>query len=120
MPSLKPDCEFALQRKTGTKSPSPPSSPFSAVRFGEELSRKMGMFRVFRGNGRRNLSAVKTCWRRKCDSNSHYRFESRNPRRLRNLQMINKLTRELTAGYGAESPRNSPSLSPSFEANGIR
>src|ERR1700693_4298883 len=97
MPSLKPDCEFALQRKAGTRSPSPPSSPFSAVRFVEEESRKLGMFRVFRGNGRRNFSAVKTCWRRKCDSNSHYRFESRNPRRLRNLQALRHLTGESTS-----------------------
>jgi hypothetical protein len=55
------------------------SSPLSTVRFAEELSRKMGIFRVFRGKGRVNLSAVKTCWRRKCDSNPHYRLESRNP-----------------------------------------
>ena len=96
MPSLKPDCEFALQRKAGTKSTSPPSSPLSAVRFVEEESRKLGMFRVFRGNGRRNFSAVKTCWRREWDSNSHYRFESRNLRRLRNLQAAQHLTREST------------------------
>jgi hypothetical protein len=38
-----------------------PSSPFSAVRFADELSQKMGFFRVFRGNGWRNFSAVKTC-----------------------------------------------------------
>jgi hypothetical protein len=56
----------------------------------------MGIFRVFRGNGRRNFSAVKTCWRRECDSNSHYRFEFRNPRRLRNLQAVQYLTREST------------------------
>jgi hypothetical protein len=56
----------------------------------------MGIFRVFRGKSRRNFSAVKTCWRRKCDSNSHYRFESRNPRRLRNLQAVQHLTREST------------------------
>ena len=42
------------------------------------------------------FSAVQTAWRRKCDSNSHYRFESRNPRRLRNLQAMQHLTREST------------------------
>jgi hypothetical protein len=45
-----------------------PSSPFSAVRFAEELSRKMGIFRVFRGKRRRNFSALKTYWRREWDS----------------------------------------------------
>jgi hypothetical protein len=54
------------------------------------------MFRVFRRKGRRNFSAVKTCWRRECDSNSHYRFEFRNPRRLPNLQAVQHLTREST------------------------
>jgi hypothetical protein len=39
------------------------SSSFSAVRFAEEESRKMGMFRVFRAKGRRNFSAVETAWR---------------------------------------------------------
>src|SRR5580658_3852736 len=34
-------------------------SPPSAVRFGEELSRKMGIFRVFLGKGRRNFSALR-------------------------------------------------------------
>jgi hypothetical protein len=38
--------------------------------------------------------AVQTAWRRKCDSNSDYRFEFRNPRRLRNLQATQHLTRE--------------------------
>jgi hypothetical protein len=42
----------------------------------------MGMFRVFLGNGRRNFSAIKTCWRRECDSNSHYRFEFRDHTRF--------------------------------------
>ena len=46
--------------------------------------------------GKRRFSAVQTAWRRKCDSNSHYRFESRNPRRLRNLQAVQHLTREST------------------------
>src|ERR1700722_2140267 len=54
------------------------------------------MFRVFRGKGSRTFSAVKTCWRRECDSNSHYRCEFRNPRRLRNLQAMQHLTREST------------------------
>ncbi len=49
MPSAKPHCTCALQRKTGTKSPSQPGSPFSAVRFACEESRKMGIFRVFQG-----------------------------------------------------------------------
>src|SRR3984885_6284155 len=56
----------------------------------------MGMFRIFRRKVRRNFSAVKTAWRRKCDSNSHYRFEYRNPRRLLNLQAVQHLTREST------------------------
>jgi hypothetical protein len=46
---------------------------------------------------RRQFSVVKTCWRRKCDSNSHYRFEFRNPRRLRNLEAVQHLTRESTS-----------------------
>ena len=44
----------------------------------------------------RNFSAIRTAWRRECDSNSHYRFEFRNPRRLRNLQAEQHLTREST------------------------
>jgi hypothetical protein len=44
----------------------------------------------------RNFSAVKTAWRSECDSNSRYRFEFRNPRRLRNLQAEQHLTREST------------------------
>ena len=94
---LKPDCVFALRRKAGTVPRSQLSSAFSAVRFTEELSRKMGIFRVFRGKELRNFSAVKTYWRRKCDSNSHYRFESRNPRRLRNLQVVQHFTGESTS-----------------------
>jgi hypothetical protein len=57
----------------------------------------MGIFRVFGRNRRRSFSAVKTGWRRECDSNSHYRFESRNPRRLRNLEAVQHLTRESTS-----------------------
>ena len=57
---------------------------------------KWASFAYFEGKRRRNFSAVKTCWRRKCDSNSHYRFEFCNPRRLRNLQAVQHLTREST------------------------
>ena|SRR5208283_1317889 len=38
-------------------------SPFSAVRFADEILRNTGMFRVFRGKSRRDFSAAKTCWR---------------------------------------------------------
>jgi hypothetical protein len=57
----------------------------------------MGILRGFRGKGRLTFSAVKTCWRREWDSNSHYRFESRNLRRLRNLQAVRHLTGESTS-----------------------
>jgi len=52
---------------------------------------KWAYFAYLRG-GRRNFSAVKTCWRRECDANSHYRFEFRNPRRLPNLEAVQHLT----------------------------
>jgi hypothetical protein len=39
------------------------SSPFSAVRFADGISRKMGIFRAFRGKGWRNFSTVQTVWR---------------------------------------------------------
>ena len=74
------------------------------------------MFRVFRGKGSRTFSAVKTCWRRKCDSNSHYRFESRNPRRLLNLQAVQHLTREST---GSDWPPNRK-LSPEKRARQVQ
>src|ERR1700677_1912269 len=47
------------------------SSPFSPVRFAEELSRKMV---VFREKGRRDFSAVQTAWRMERDSNPRYSF----------------------------------------------
>src|ERR1700719_1916333 len=50
---------------------------------------KMGIFRIFRGKGRRDFSAVKTCWRRERDSNPQYRSEWRKSRRLRKLRGIN-------------------------------
>jgi hypothetical protein len=93
-------CETVLRvcppENAGTVTRSQQSGPFSAVRFAEEESRKTGNFRVFRWKEPRNFSVVKTCWRRECDSNSHYRFEFRNPRRLRNLQAMQHLTREST------------------------
>jgi hypothetical protein len=97
MDFVKPDCEFALQRKTRIKPPWPSNSSFSPVHVAKDKSRKMGIFRVFRGKSRRDFSAVKTCWRSECESNSHYRFESRNPRRLRNLQAVRHLTGESTS-----------------------
>jgi hypothetical protein len=89
-PSAKPDRGCALQRKSGERPPSLQSSDFSAVRFAEELSLKMGIFRVFRGKGRRNFSAVKTCWRSGKDSNPRYRSERCKSRRLRKLRGINQ------------------------------
>src|SRR5579863_2512214 len=53
--------------------PLPTGSPFSAVRFEDEILRNTGMFRAFCGNGRRTLSAVQTVWRRGRDSNPRYR-----------------------------------------------
>jgi hypothetical protein len=58
---------------------------------------KKGMFRQFSGNGWRNFSAVKTCWRSEWDSNLRYPFEFRKSRRLRNLHAVKNLTRESTA-----------------------
>src|ERR1700722_4829045 len=78
MPASKPDCPCALQRKAREIPPSLSSGPFSAVRFAEEESRKMGIFRVFRGKSRRDFSAVRTCWRRGRDSNRRYSFEPLN------------------------------------------
>jgi hypothetical protein len=56
------------REKPGALPPSLLTSAFSPVRFVEQVSRKMGIFRVFRRNGRGNFSAVKTCWRREWDS----------------------------------------------------
>jgi hypothetical protein len=96
-PPLKPDRAYSLRRKARQLPRSQPSHLFSTVRFASEESRNTGIFRVLRGELRRDFSAVKTAWRRKCDSNSHYRFESRNPRRLRSLQAVQHLTGELTS-----------------------
>ncbi len=65
----------------------------------------MGIFRVFRGKGRQNFSAVKTCWRRDWDSNRRYFFESGRYRRWRKLQLINKLTREFRGARGGTLPQ---------------
>ena len=72
-------------------------SPFSAVEFVEQNSQKTGIIRDVDGKQRQVFSAAQTVWRRDCDSNSHYRFESRNRRRLRNLQAVQHLTRESTS-----------------------
>jgi len=50
-PPYKPDCACALQRKAADRRRSIPSSPFSPVRFVDEILRNTGMFRVFRGKG---------------------------------------------------------------------
>jgi len=60
------------QRKTRTVPPSLPSSAFSPVQVDEQISRKMGKFRVFRSKGRRNFCAVETPWWRGLDSNLRY------------------------------------------------
>jgi len=73
-PPSKPDCASVLRRKAGKTMPDVPTSPFSAVRFVEEESRKMGIFRVFGGKERRNFSALQTAWRREGDSNPRYGF----------------------------------------------
>ena len=49
--------------KAGRGPPLPTGSPFSEVRFEDEILRNTGMFRAFCGNGRRTLSAVQTVWR---------------------------------------------------------
>jgi hypothetical protein len=49
-------------------------SPFSAVRFGEQKSQKMGIIRESQGKPRREFSAVQTVWRRGRDSNPRYPF----------------------------------------------
>jgi hypothetical protein len=61
LPKCPPEKSPALTRSLLT-------SAFSPVRFGEQVSRKTGMFRVFRGNGREDFSVVKTCWRSERDS----------------------------------------------------
>jgi hypothetical protein len=73
--SLKPDCACALRRKGGTGAPLPTGSPFSAVRFEDEILQNTGTFRAFCGYGRRTLSAVQTAWRRGRDSNPRYYFD---------------------------------------------
>lgn len=52
-----------------------PDSPFSAVRFAEELSRIRGIFRVFWDMRQAEVTSVKTVWRRERDSNPQYLFE---------------------------------------------
>jgi hypothetical protein len=73
-PLLKPDCACALRRKARTVPPSLSGSPFSTVRFVDEILRNTGMFCVFLGEGRRTFSAVETCWGREWDSNLRYLF----------------------------------------------
>ena len=65
-----------------------------SVQFVEQISRKKGIFRVFRREGRRNFSAVQTAWRSGKDSNPRYRSEWRKSRCLRKLQGINSLSGE--------------------------
>jgi hypothetical protein len=81
--------------KRGTVLPSLRSSAFSAVRFLEQISRQMGILRVFGGTERRNFSAVKTCWRRERDSHPRYHFEKHKTRSLRKLHGINSLTKRI-------------------------
>jgi hypothetical protein len=51
-------------------------SPFSLVRLVEQESRKTGIIHAFRGNYRREFSAVQTVWRSGVDSNPRYGFEA--------------------------------------------
>ena|ERR1700693_1754207 len=95
--SSKPDCAYAVQRKAGTVTPFASEQSVLCSPVCQGIIAKNGHLSRISGKGRRTFSAVKTCWRRHCDSNSHYRFESRNPRRLRNLQAVQHLTRESTS-----------------------
>ena len=55
----------------------------------------MGIFRVFRGKGLRNFSAVQTAWRSGKDSNPRYRSETCKSRRLRKLLGIKSFKNSL-------------------------
>ena len=70
----KPDCDCVVERKARHSDLLTASSPFSPVPFVCALTRKMGMIRVFRGEMRREFSAVQTAWRRERDSNPRYGF----------------------------------------------
>jgi hypothetical protein len=86
MPSSKPDCACALQRKAGTVKLFTAEWSVLSVRLVEEESRNTGMFRVFLGKWRRTSSAVKTAWRRERDSNP-LQFCRAKPRYIRKLQI---------------------------------
>ena len=62
-PPLNRTVHVPSREKPAQRPSSLVGSPFSAVRFAEELSRKMGIFRVFRGKVWRNFSALQTAWR---------------------------------------------------------
>jgi hypothetical protein len=96
-PSVKPDCARAFWRKAGMVPPSPTSSPFSAVRFEDEILRNTGIILVFRRRASGNSLQIRLAWRRKKDSNPRYRSERCKSRRLRKLRGIRRF-------------RNSPGL----------
>jgi hypothetical protein len=51
---------MCFQEKVGTVKHLTANSAFSPFRLVEQVSREMGIFRVFRGKERRNFSAVRT------------------------------------------------------------
>jgi hypothetical protein len=55
----------------------------------------MGIFRVFRGKGLRNFSALQTAWRSGKDSNPRYRSETWKSRRVRKLHGIRSFKNSL-------------------------
>src|SRR6266849_36558 len=46
-----PDCACAVQRKAGRLTPFDPASPFSPVRFADEILRNTGIFAYFAAKG---------------------------------------------------------------------
>jgi hypothetical protein len=94
---LETDCECAFRRKSrhGTASDAEQSVLCGPVCLG--IIAKYRYYSRISAQSEWNFSAVQTAWRRKCDSNSHYHFEFRNPRRLRDLQAVLRLTRESTS-----------------------
>jgi hypothetical protein len=84
-----------FREKAGQKPPSLLSSPFSAVRFLEQKSRKPGIICGLCVTRSADFSAVQTAWRRGKDSNPRYRSGTCKSRRIRKLHGISSFKNSL-------------------------
>jgi hypothetical protein len=74
---LETGLHLSPSEKAGEVAPFAVGQSISPVRFLQKESRNTGMFRAFRNKGRRDSTAVETCWRREWDSNPRANVVSR-------------------------------------------